>query len=406
MVFDLKSISILGSTGSIGKNALSVLSTLKNNFSVYGISCNTNILEFYNQIKIFNPKKAVITDIEKYNDFIDLYGSKISSTEILYGDDGLKDITSHNDVDVVLAAIVGFKCLKPVINAINNNKNIIIANKEILVSAGDVIMLELKKSKAKLLPIDSEHNALLQVIISSGLEYKINDSDYYKSKIRNLTITASGGPFIDFDITDFKKIKSSDAIKHPTWDMGKKISVDSSTMMNKGLEIIEAKVLFNLDVKNINAIVHRQSKIHALVEFYDGTIIAHLSQPDMKIPISYALTYPERIYKSNGNIFEYEDLTLDIIPYDKFPCYKIARIVAETGKNTGLILNAANEISVEYFLNDKIRFVDIPDIIQNVLDNADIKSHDNIESILDNDMEIRVITENIIKDKYETILFI
>ena len=403
MVFDLKSISILGSTGSIGKNALSVLSTLKNNFSVYGISCNTNILEFYNQIKIFNPKKAVITDIEKYNDFIDLYGSKISSTEILYGDDGLEDITSHNDVDVVLAAIVGFKCLKPVINAINNNKNIIIANKEILVSAGDVIMLELKKSKAKLLPIDSEHNALLQVIISSGLEYKINDSDYYKSKIRNLTITASGGPFIDLDITDFKKIKSSDAIKHPTWDMGKKISVDSSTMMNKGLEIIEAKVLFNLDVKNINAIVHRQSKIHALVEFYDGTTIAHLSQPDMKIPISYALTYPERIYKSNGNVFEYEDLTFDIIPYDKFPCYKIARIVAQTGKNTGLILNAANEISVEYFLNDKIRFVDIPDIIQNVLDNADIKSHDNIESILDNDMEIRVITENIIKDKYGTI---
>ena len=403
MVFVLKSISILGSTGSIGKNALSVLSTLKNNFSVYGISCNTNISEFYNQIKIFNPKKAVITDIEKYNDFIDLYGSQISSTEILYGDDGLKDITSHNDIDVVLAAIVGFKCLKPVINAINNNKNIIIANKEILVSAGDVIMLELKKSKAKLLPIDSEHNALLQVIISSGLEYKINDSDYYKSKIRNLTITASGGPFIDLDITDFKKIKSSDAIKHPTWDMGKKISVDSSTMMNKGLEIIEAKVLFNLDVKNINAIVHRQSKIHALVEFYDGTIIAHLSQPDMKIPISYALTYPERIYKSDGNIFEYEDLTFDIIPYDKFPCYKIARIVAETGKNTGLILNAANEISVEYFLNDKIRFVDIPDIIQNVLDNADIKSHDNIESILDNDMEIRVITENIIKDKYGTI---
>ena len=264
-------------------------------------------------------------------------------------------------------------------------------------------MLELKKSKAKLLPIDSEHNALLQVIISSGLEYKINDSDYYKSKIRNLTITASGGPFIDLDITDFKKIKSSDAIKHPTWDMGKKISVDSSTMMNKGLEIIEAKVLFNLDVKNINAIVHRQSKIHALVEFYDGTTIAHLSQPDMKIPISYALTYPERIYNSNGNAFEYEDLTFDIIPYDKFPCYKIARIVAETGKNTGLILNAANEISVEYFLNDKIRFVDIPDIIQNVLDNADIKSHDNIESILDNDMEIRVITENIIKDKYGTI---
>ena len=403
MVFVLKSISILGSTGSIGKNALSVLSTLKNNFSVYGISCNTNILEFYDQIKIFNPKKAVITDIEKYNDFIDLYGSKISSTEILYGDDGLKDITSHNDVDIVLAAIVGFKCLKPVINAINNNKKIIIANKEILVSAGDVIMLELKKSKAKLLPIDSEHNALLQVITSSGLEYKINDSDYYKSKIRNLTITASGGPFIDLDITDFKKIKSSDAIKHPTWDMGKKISVDSSTMMNKGLEIIEAKVLFNLDVKNINAIVHRQSKIHALVEFYDGTTIAHLSQPDMKIPISYALTYPERIYKSNGNVFEYEDLTFDIIPYDKFPCYKIARIVAETGKNTGLILNAANEISVEYFLNDKIRFVDIPDIIQNVLDNADIKSHDNIESILDNDMEIRVITENIIKDKYGTI---
>ena len=400
MVSVLRSVSILGSTGSVGKNTLEVLTSLSERFRLYGISCNQNILLFYNQIVQYKPAIAVITDRKKYTEFINQHGSRIGDTDIVYGEEGLNEISSQKAVDIVVAAIVGFTCLRPVINAISSDKTIIIANKEILVSAGELIISSLKKSKARLLPVDSEHNALLQVILSSGLEYRINDKNYYKSKLNNLTITASGGPFLDLDISEFKNIKSKHAIKHPTWNMGKKISVDSSTMMNKGLEIIEAKLLFNLDLENIDAIIHRQSKVHALVEFFDGSTIAHMAEPDMKIPISYALTFPDRIYKSTAKKTSYDNLTFEDIPISKFPCYKLARSAAKNGKNSGLILNAANEISVEYFLKDKIMFTDIPNIIQEVFDKVEITSNDNIESIIENDIEVRSISRDLIKEKY------
>ena len=400
MVYVLKTVSILGSTGSVGKNTLEVISSLSDRFHVYAISCNQNTSLLHEQIIKYKPRVAVITNHEKYNEFLYEYGNEINSTRILFGDEGLNEISSHDDVDIVVAAIVGFECLRPTVDAINTNKTVIIANKEILVAAGEMLISILSKSDAKLLPVDSEHNGLLQVLLSSGLEYKINNREYYESNINNLTITASGGPFIDLDISEFKNIKSKDAIKHPTWDMGEKISVDSSTMMNKGLEIIEAKLLFNLNLDKINAIIHRQSTIHALIEFFDGTVIAHMSNPDMKIPISYALTFPHRVYKSVSSKFIYNNLTFEDIPISKFPCYKIARSVAETGKNSGLILNAANEISVEYFLNDKITYIDIPNIIEEVLNRVVITSKNNIESILENDKEVRMITKKLIKEKY------
>ena len=400
MVYVLKTVSILGSTGSVGKNTLEVISSLSDRLDVYAISCNQNTSLLYEQIIKYKPRVAVITNHEKYNEFLNEYGNEINVTRILFGDEGLNEISSHDDVDIVVAAIVGFECLRPTVDAINTNKTVIIANKEILVAAGEMLISILSKSDAKLLPVDSEHNALLQVLLSSGLEYKINNREYYESNINHLTITASGGPFIDLDISEFKNIKPKDAIKHPTWDMGEKISVDSSTMMNKGLEIIEAKLLFNLNLDKINAIIHRQSTIHALIEFFDGTIIAHMSNPDMKIPISYALTFPHRVYKSASSKFIYNDLTFEDIPISKFPCYKIARSVAETGKNSGLILNAANEISVEYFLNDKITYIDIPNIIEEVLNRVDITSKSDIESILENDKEVRMITKKLIKEKY------
>ena len=400
MVYVLKTVSILGSTGSVGKNTLEVISSLSDRFHVYAISCNQNTSLLHEQIIKYKPRVAVITNHEKYNEFLYEYGNEINSTRILFGDEGLNEISSHDDVDIVVAAIVGFECLRPTVDAINTNKTVIIANKEILVAAGEMLVSILSTSDAKLLPVDSEHNALLQVLLSSGLEYKINNREYYESNINNLTITASGGPFIDLDISEFKNIKSKDAIKHPTWDMGEKISVDSSTMMNKGLEIIEAKLLFNLNLDKINAIIHRQSTIHALIEFFDGTVIAHMSNPDMKIPISYALTFPHRVYKSVSSKFIYNNLTFEDIPISKFPCYKIARSVAETGKNSGLILNAANEISVEYFLNDKITYIDIPNIIEEVLNRVVICSKSDIESILENDKEVRMITKKLIKEKY------
>jgi 1-deoxy-D-xylulose-5-phosphate reductoisomerase len=318
----------------------------------------------------------------------------------LYGDDGLNLITSESDVDSIIAAIVGFECIYPVIQGIKNNKRILIANKEILVSAGKIILSMLRDSKSTLIPIDSEHNALLQIILSSGLDYKINNHEYYKKNIKNITITASGGPFIDFSTNDLKHVTVSDAIKHPTWNMGKKISVDSATMMNKGLEIIEAKILFNIDTSNINALIHRESRVHALVEFFDGTIISHMSNPNMMIPISYALTYPKRVFNNDYQSFNYTNFSFEEIPLDKYPCYRLARYVAETDKNSALILNAANEISVEYFLDGKISFLNIPDIIEHILDVSDYVDHTDLDSILNNDMQTRELTKKYIKNKY------
>ena len=400
MANDMKMISILGATGSIGTSSLNVISSLGDGYKVFGLSCHKNITLLQDQIHQFNPEYAIITDQSSYNMFLKEHGTNLGDTKILFGDEGLSIITSNKNVDTVIAAITGFSCIHPVITAINHNKTILIANKEILVSAGNMIISQLRNSKAVMLPIDSEHNALLQIILSSGLEYKINDADYYKAKIKNIIITASGGPFIDYNLNDLKRVNANDAIQHPTWNMGKKISVDSSTMMNKGLEIIEAKTLFNLDVNNIKAIIHRQSKIHAFVEFFDGTVISHMSNPDMRIPISYAITYPERMYSDNKGNFSYENFSFEDVNYDKFPCYRLARKVAEMGKNTGLILNAANEISVEYFLKDKISFLDIPNIIEDILDSSDVVDHDTLDSIIENDREVRELTRNYIKTRY------
>ncbi len=400
MGYGMNYISILGSTGSVGINSLSVISSLIKNFTIYGISCNKNILLLEKQIISYKPKIAVITDKKSYETFIKEKGKIFHGTNIIFGDEGLELISSKDIVSTVIAAIVGFSCINPVISAIHENKVILIANKEILVSAGDIIISELNKSNATILPIDSEHNALLQVILSSGLEYKINDKEYYKNKIKKLILTASGGPFYDYKTKDLKSISPKDAVQHPTWSMGKKISVDSATMMNKGLEIIEAKILFNLELDNIRAIVHRQSKVHALVEFFDGTVIAHMSKPDMKIPISYALTYPERIYEYNSSDYDYSDLSFEKLSLEQFPCYRLSRNVAKLGKNSGLILNAANEISVEYFLKEEILFTDIPRIIEDVLEGSEFIAHSDIKSVLENDIEIRKNTKKIIKQKY------
>jgi len=400
MGHDMKIISILGSTGSIGVSSLNVISALEGSYKIFGLSCNKNISLLYKQIKKYNPKYAVITNQSSYKAFIKTHGSDIGNTQILYGNEGLDLISSDKAITTVIAAIVGFACIHSVIRAIDSGKTILIANKEILVSAGDMIISHLKKSEATILPIDSEHNALLQVILSSGLEYKINDDNYYNTKIKNLIITASGGPFINHTLEDLKNVTSVEAIQHPTWNMGKKISVDSSTMMNKGLEIIEAKLLFNINIDNIKALIHRQSKVHAFIEFFDGTIISHMSNPDMKIPISYAITYPERIYNSMSNDFLYDSFSFESVPNNKFPCYWLARNVAKIGQNTGLILNAANEISVEYFLEDKISYLDIPSVIEDILETSKIVEHDNIDALIENDLEIRKLTKDLIKTKY------
>ena len=284
MVLVLKKVSILGSTGSVGKNTLEVVSKLHDKFNLHAISCNKNISLLHDQIIKYKPRIAVITNHEKYKKFLKEYGYEIGVTRILFGDEGLNEISSHDEVNIVVAAIVGFQCLKPVIDAIYANKTIIIANKEILVAAGEMIMSILSKSDAKLLPIDSEHNALLQVILSSGLEYKVNNKEYYESNINNLTITASGGPFLNRSLNSFKEITIEEALKHPKWKMGKKISIDSATLINKALEVIEAGFLFELKSSQINVVIHPESIIHGLVHYKDGSVLANLALPDMISP--------------------------------------------------------------------------------------------------------------------------
>ena len=396
----MKNVVILGSTGTIGINSLKVIDSLRDKFNVYSITCNTNVTRLKSQINKFTPKYAVITNEKIYLNFVNKNGKKIDNTKILYGFDSIDDIVSHKNVDIIVAAITGFACLKPVITSIKNDKRILAANKEILVSAGEIIISLLKKSKSLFFPLDSEHNALLQIILASGLEYKINNMKYYENKIQSITLTASGGPFIDIPTKQLKYVTSKDAIKHPTWKMGKKISVDSSTMMNKGLELIEAKLLFNINLKNINAVIHRESIVHAFVEFMDGTIISHMSDPDMKIPISYAFCYPERLRNKRRIIDRLHNIRLEKLNEDKFKCYKLARIAAEIGKNSGLILNAANEISVEYFLKDKIKFLDIPKIIEIIMERSKLIKHSSIDNLISNDLQVRQDTVNLIEEKF------
>ncbi len=396
----MKNVFILGSTGTIGVNTLKVISTLSKFFNVYGITCHKNISRLKSQVDTYRPKYAVITDEKKYSEFIKKHGTKIKNTKIYYGVESINNIIEDNKLDTIIAAIVGFACLNPVLTAIKNNKKILVANKEILVSAGDLIVSYLKKSKSLLLPLDSEHNSLLQIIVSSGLEYRINDKNYYEKKIQSITLTASGGPFLDYPIKKLNSIKAKDAVKHPTWKMGKKISVDSSTMMNKGLELIEAKTLFNLDIKNINAVIHRASLVHAFIEFIDGSIIFHMSDHDMKIPIAYALCYPDRIRNKKRIIDKIDNIIFEPLNINKFRCFELARIAAKNGKNSGLILNSANEISVEYFLKDKIKYMDIPRIIEIVMDKNQLIKHKSVKELIENDQEIRAYTKSIIHKRF------
>ena len=380
-----KKIAIIGSTGSIGVSTASIIKKNIKNFNVCLLSTNKNISILKNQIKIFKPRYIVINDYKQYLKFIKSNKNKKIKIFNNFKFIRKKSITK---LDYTISAISGFEGLEPTLEIIPFTKIIAIANKESLICGWNLIEKKLKRFKTTFIPVDSEHFSIWSLVKNTNED------------VKKIYITASGGPFLKKSIKQLANVKPKEAMKHPTWNMGKKISVDSATMMNKGLEVIEAKVLFNLDLDNIIAIIHRQSKVHALVEFFDGTVIAHMSNPDMKIPISFALTYPERIYEHSNSQHDYADLSFEKLSLEQFPCYRLSRNVAKLGKNSGLILNAANEISVEYFLKKKIIYTDIPRIIEDTLDSSEIISHDDINCILENDLEIRKKTREIIKIKY------
>ena len=380
-----KKITILGSTGSIGCNALDVVRSFPEQFKIIGLSAYSNIDLLKKQIKEFKPQFVSVADENSaYN-----LEKEFKNITIFTGKEGLKQI-SIIKVDIVLCAVVGAIGLEPLLNAIENKNNIAIANKEPLVMAGRLITKKVKEHAVKLIPVDSEHSAIFQCLIGHDV-----------NTVEKIYLTASGGPFYNKSIKDLEKVTPAEAIKHPRWSMGKKISIDSATLMNKGLEIIEAMWLFGLQESKIDVVIHPQSIVHGLVEFFDGNMLAHLGPTDMKLPILFSFTYPERSLKSikKINIKELSNLTFDYPDEKKFPCLKIARIVAQGGGLQPTVLNASNEVAVQSFCEGKIRFTDIYKVVEKVLEQNLYTNCNNynLETVLNVDKEVRKKTHETIR---------
>lgn len=379
-----KRVSILGSTGSIGTQTLDVIMEHRDRFEVVALGAMQNIDELEKQIDEFKPKFVAVYDKNKAG----ILKNRISSnTKIISDIEGLIEIASLNDVDLVLNSVVGSIGLLPTLHAIKAGKNIALANKETLVVGGELITKELEKYNVNIIPVDSEHSAIFQCLQGEKRE-----------AISKLILTASGGPFNNWELENLKDVTYKEALKHPNWSMGKKISIDSATLMNKGLEVIEAKWLFDIDVDKIDVVIHPQSIIHSMVEFKDTSVIAQLGLPDMRLPIQYALTYPKRLeMKSPGlNFMKYNSLTFNEPDYNKFPCLKLAYDAMKIGGTMPCVLNAANEVLVNLFLEQKIKFFDIPYYIEKIMDIHESSNYNSYEELLEVDIWAREwITKNI-----------
>ncbi len=355
LIMNVKNIAILGSTGSIGRNALEVVARLPDRFRVSCLTVHKNIELLQAQIARFRPTVVVVEDEECAGSI----RSRVNgSTQVLSGRAGMMNAVTRSDVDIVVSALVGFAGLEPTLRAIEAGKNIALANKETLVVAGEIIMRKVREHGVRLLPIDSEHSAILQCLQGEDM-----------STVERLILTGSGGPFLHFKPHEFERITVAQALNHPTWKMGNKITIDSATLMNKGLEVIEAFWLFGLPAEKISVVIHPQSIIHSMVEFVDGSIKAQLGIPDMKLPIQYALTYPERPSTPFQRIDFHSLQQMTFFPPDgeKFRCFPLAFKALAMGGTAPAALNAANEVAVKLFLEEKIPFACIPEFIEGTL---------------------------------------
>lgn len=352
----MRNIALLGSTGSIGSNALAVIKENREKFHLVTIAAGDNIDLLAEQVREFSPEIISVKDKSSAEKLQETFPGK----KIYYGSEGLLEAVSHEHVDTMISAITGTTALDATLASIKNNHRICLANKETLVAAGDLINRELEKSTAGLIPIDSEQSAIFQCI---GLNHK--------EAIRKIILTASGGPFFKRSKAEFSRITVAEALRHPTWSMGTKITIDSATLMNKALEIIESFFLFKLRREQIDVIIHPQSIVHSMVEFIDSSIIAQLSPPDMRIPILYSLSYPERIEFADNKLdfSRLKKLEFFDVDMDKFTSLKLAYYVLEKGGNAGAVLNAANEVAVSYFLQGKISFEQIFSIVEEIVYN-------------------------------------
>ena len=380
----MKHLSILGSTGSIGTQTLEIVRQFPNEFKVVGLTTNKNSDLLLKQIKEFKPRAVAIMDESKASDLLNF-----SPCQVYSGTEGLNKIAALPEADTVVNALVGSAGIEPTYNAIKAKKNIALANKETLVAAGSIIMEEVKKNNVSLMPIDSEHSAIFQCL--NGEKIK---------EVSKITITCSGGPFKNHTKEQLENVTVRDALKHPTWSMGSKITIDSATLMNKGLEVIEAHWLYGIDYDKIKIVIHPQSIVHSLVEFADKSVIAQLGLPDMKIPIQYALTYPKRLQSNNPQLDLAKIKTLDFREpdFETFPCPKYAYEAGITGGILPAVMNAANEAAVNAFLENKIRFLDIQRLIKRMMDEHNVISNPTLKDILDVDIKTKEETKKVIEE--------
>jgi len=385
----LKRLTILGSTGSIGKSALDIVSANRDKFKVFGLTAGNNISILEEQIRSFSPEVVAVADEESARGLKKrMKGKAGSPTEILSGAEGVSDVAAHSGADFVLSAIVGAAGLMPTLAAIHAGKRIGLANKEALVMAGKIMMGEAKKCSSKILPVDSEHSAIFQCM-----------AGHRKCDVRRIILTASGGPFVGKRKSSLDKITPEQALNHPRWKMGKKITIDSATLMNKGFEVIEAHHLFGLPADRIDVVVHPESIVHSIVEFNDGTCIAQLSVPDMKGPIAYALTYPKRLcdVMNRLSLHEVGSLTFRKPQNRSFPCLSYAYTALEVGGTMPSVMNAANEVAVHAFLARRLRFTDVAVVIRKTMDRHKVMADTELGVVIEADRWARERAKGIIK---------
>jgi 1-deoxy-D-xylulose-5-phosphate reductoisomerase len=383
-----KRIAILGSTGSIGTQTLEVIAQNPDQFEVEVLTANNNIDLLVEQAKKYQPNMVVVANHCRYEKLAEAL--KNEPIKIFAGKEALEQVVQLDTIDMVVTAMVGYSGLIPTLKAIEAGKHIALANKETLVVAGEIITREALKNKVSIYPVDSEHSAIFQCLAGEHM-----------NEIEKIYLTASGGPFINYSQEQLEKATKADALKHPNWDMGAKITVDSASMMNKGFEVIEAKWLFDLKPEQIDVIVHPQSIIHSLVQFRDGSMKAQMGLPDMKLPIQYAMNFPNRLPSNfeRFNFLDYPKLTFEQPNTKKFRNLALAFEALKAGGNLPCILNAANEIVVQAFLKEKIRFVDMPDLIEESMQKVSAIKNPVLDDYIQTDKETRLLTTSIIKQR-------
>jgi len=384
----MQTVTLLGSTGSIGVSTLDVLAQHPGKYRVYAITANHSVDTLFEQCQQFEPLIAVMLDESSAEKLAVKIKTVGLSTQVLSGAAALQQVAESKAVDYVVAAIVGAAGLLPTLSAARAGKKILLANKEALVMSGHLLMREVEANGATLLPVDSEHNAIWQCLpVGENQQY------HYDGKgIRRIILTASGGPFRDYALADLESVTPEQAVAHPNWSMGQKISVDSATMMNKGLEVIEAHWLFGLPNDQIDVVLHRQSIIHSMVDYVDGSVLAQMGNPDMRTPIANALAWPNRIGSGVAplDLIEVGRLDFSKADHQHFPCLALAYQALKAGGTSTAILNAANEVAVEAFLNRQIKFTEIPIIIDQVLSKQSASSGDSLEQVLEDDKQARI----------------